>query len=122
MATYHKSNKPLIWFPFAAGGMIAAFVLPVLILVTGILVPLGLIDGEALSYERMHAVASNVLVKIVLLGVLVFPLWHGAHRFRMTLQDLGVRSHGARGIVAAACYAFGGLFTILCVVALLAIW
>ena len=122
MMTFHKSNKPIVWFPFAAGGTIGAFVLPVLILITGILVPLGVIDAEALSYERVYAFASNILVKIVLAGALLFPLWHGAHRFRMTLQDLGARSHGPRAIVAAACYGFGGLFTVLCVVALLAIW
>lgn len=122
MATYHKSNKPLVWFPFAAGGSIAAFVLPVLILITGLLVPLGILDADALSYERVHALASNIIGKVVLLGVLIFPLWHGAHRFRMTVQDLGVRSHGARSIAAAVCYGFGALFSVLLIVALLAIW
>lgn len=122
MTTYHKSNKPLVWFPFAAGGTISAFLLPVLILITGLLVPLGILDADALSYERVHAFASNILGKGVLLVALIFPLWHGAHRFRMTVQDLGVRSHGARAVAAAACYGFGVLFSILLIVALLAVW
>ena len=48
-----KSNKALFWSLFAGGGMLSAFVTPVLILVIGIAVPLGLLAPEALSYERM---------------------------------------------------------------------
>ena len=29
-----KSNKPIVWGPFAAGGTVTAFVTPVLILLT----------------------------------------------------------------------------------------
>jgi fumarate reductase subunit D len=122
MTTYHKSSKPLVWFPFAAGGTVSAFLMPVLILATGFLVPLGILDAEALSYDKVHALASNVLGKIVLLVALLLPLWHGAHRFRMTVQDLGVRTPGARSVAAALCYGLGGLFSLLCVVALLTIW
>lgn len=120
--TYHRSSKPIIWFPFAGGGLVAALMLPILILITGIAVPLGLMDGEALSYERIHAFAANPLGKIILFGVLVLPLWHGAHRFRMTLQDLGARSHGSRSVVAGLCYGFGIVFTLLCLAALLSFW
>ena len=49
-----KSHKPIVWGPFAAGGTFAAFFTPVLILITGILVPLGLLSGDALSYARAH--------------------------------------------------------------------
>lgn len=119
---FHKSNKPLVWLPFAAGGMAAAFILPVLILITGVLVPFGLIGPQALSYETMHSLAANAFGKIALAGCLILPLWHGAHRFRMTVHDLIARSHGARSTAAVLCYGFGGLFTIVCVAALLAIW
>lgn len=117
-----KSNKPVVWFPFAAGGVTAAMILPVLIFITGVAVPFGLLDADALSYERIHALASNVLGKLVLLGVLLPALWHGAHRFRMTVQDLGVRSHGARSIAAALCYGFGAVFSVLLIAALAVIW
>lgn len=117
-----RANKPIVWFPFAAGGLVAALMLPVLILITGIAVPLGLLDADLLSYERAHAFAANILGKIVLFGILVLPLWHAAHRFRMTLQDLGVRGASGRQAVAALCYGFGALFTLLCLAALLAIW
>lgn len=120
--TYTRANKPLVWFPFAAGGLVAALMLPVLILVTGIALPLGLIDAQAMSYERVHAFAAHPLGKIILFGVLVLPLWHAAHRFRMTVQDLGARSSGSRSVVAALCYGFGMVFTLLCVAALVSFW
>lgn len=119
---FHKSNKPLIWLPFAAGGLAAAFILPVLILITGLAVPFGMTGPNALSYDTIHALAANPFGKIILFGGLVLPLWHGAHRFRMTLHDLFARTHGARTVAAVLCYGFGGLFTILCAVSLLAIW
>ena len=34
-----RSNKPILWLPFAAGGLVAALVIPVLILLTGLLLP-----------------------------------------------------------------------------------
>lgn len=122
MATYHKSSKPLVWLPFAGGGVVAAMMLPVMMLVTGILLPLGILPVEALSYDRLHALAANPLGKIVLAGVLILPLWHGAHRFRCTLQDLGVTGKGGRTLVVLGCYGFGFLFSGLCLTALLAIW
>ncbi|KJS40254.1 MAG: hypothetical protein VR70_06245 [Rhodospirillaceae bacterium BRH_c57] len=120
--TYTRANKPLVWFPFAGGGLVAALMLPVMIFVTGIAVPLGLIDAEALSYDRVYAFAANPLGKIILFGVLVLPLWHAAHRFRMTIQDLGARTSGSRSVVAALCYGFGMVFTLLCLAALLSFW
>ena len=114
-----RSNKPIVWFPFAAGGTVAAFMAPVLIAVTGLLVPLGVID---LSYDKVYAFASHILGKLILLGVFLPILWHAAHRFRMTVQDLGVRSAGPRRLVALSCYGFAGLFSVVLVVALFSLW
>ncbi len=101
-----KSNKPIVWSLFAGGGMFAAFVTPVMIFVTGIAVPLGLLGSDALSYERMLALLGNPLGKLVLFVVVFLPLWHAAHRLRMTLHDLGVP---AGRLVVAACYGAAGL-------------
>ena len=38
-----KSNKPIVWSLFAGGGLLAAFLVPVLIFITGIAAPLGLL-------------------------------------------------------------------------------
>jgi fumarate reductase subunit D len=93
-----RSNKPILWLPFAAGGLAAALITPVLILITGILVPLGVLH---LQYETMAAFAHNPIGKLVLFGVVALPTWHAAHRLRMTAHDLGL---GGGFVVKAACY------------------
>lgn len=93
-----RSNKPLLWLPFAAGGLIAALATPALILVTGALLPLGLLS---LPYAKVVAALHNPIAKIVLFGLIAFPAWHAAHRLRMTAHDLGL----GKGIaVKAGCY------------------
>ncbi len=49
-----KSNKPLVWGLFAAGGTITAFLTPVMIFVTALAVPLGIMSPEVLAYDRIH--------------------------------------------------------------------
>jgi fumarate reductase subunit D len=92
------SSKPLLWLPFAAGGLAAALVLPALILVTGVLVPLGFLH---LPYAKVAAFAHNPIGKVILFGALALPAWHAAHRLKMTAHDLGLGSGAA---VKAACY------------------
>jgi fumarate reductase subunit D len=98
-----RSNKPLLWLPFAAGGLVAALIIPVLILITGLLVPLGIL---ALPYDKMAAFAHNPLGKLILFGAVALPAWHAAHRLRMTAHDLGFGD----GIpVQAVCYGSAGV-------------
>ncbi len=110
-----KSNKPLLWLPFASGGLVAAFILPVLILITGLLVPLGVVH---LPYERMFAFAHNPLGKLVLFGVVALPAWHAAHRLRMTAHDLGL---GGGLAVRLICYGAAWLMIAISAAALLVI-
>jgi fumarate reductase subunit D len=93
-----KSNKPILWLPFAGGGLVAALITPVLILITGVLVPLGLIH---LHYGTIAAFAHHPIGKLILFGAVALPAWHAAHRLRMTAHDLGLGSGLA---VKAACY------------------
>jgi succinate dehydrogenase subunit D len=95
-----RSNKPIVWGPFAAGGTLTAFLTPVLVLLT-LLAALGHVP-EALAYESMRAFASHWLGKLALAGVIGLSLWSAAHRLRITLYDLGVR---ADALVAALLYA-----------------
>ena len=81
-----RSNKPILWLPFAAGGLVAALIVPVLILITGVLVPMGVLQ---LPYEKMAAFAHNPAGKLILFGAVALPAWHAAHRLRMTAHDLG---------------------------------
>jgi fumarate reductase subunit D len=110
-----RSNKPIVWLPFAAGGLVAALVTPVLILITGVLVPLGLLH---LQYETIAAFARNPIGKLILFGALALPTWHAAHRLRMTAHDLGL---GGGLAVKAACYGAAGLLIVIAAGALVAI-
>jgi|SRR6266487_1181133 fumarate reductase subunit D len=93
-----RSNKPILWLPFAAGGLVAALIVPVLIVITGVLVPLGVVH---LSYEKVAAFAHNPVGKLIIFGTVAFPAWHAAHRLRMTAHDLGF---GDGVAVKAICY------------------
>ncbi len=85
-----RSNEPIFWSLFGAGGLVVAFILPVLIFVTGVAVPLGIMPGEAMSYERIHWFASTWYGKLFILLVISLTLWHGFHRIFLSLHDLGI--------------------------------
>ena len=110
-----KSNKPILWLPFAGGGLLAALITPVLILITGVLVPLGVFH---LQYESMAAFAHNPIGKLVLFGVVALPAWHAAHRLRMTAHDLGL---GGGIAIKAACYGTAAVLILAAAAALLLI-
>jgi fumarate reductase subunit D len=98
-----RSNKPILWLPFAAGGLVAALITPVLILITGVLVPSGILH---LHYETMAAFAHHPIGKLLLFGAVALPAWHAAHRLRMTAHDLGLGSGVA---IKALCYGTAAL-------------
>jgi succinate dehydrogenase subunit D len=110
-----KSNKPILWLPFAAGGLVAALLIPVLIVVTGVLVPLGLVH---LHYEPIAAFAHNPIGKLIVFGAVALPTWHAAHRLRMTAHDLGL---GGGIAIKGACYCTAGLLILAAAGALIAI-
>ena len=103
-----KSNEPIWWSLFSAGGMVAAMIFPILIIITGILIPFGLAGDNPLNYERIHtAVAHNYYVKLIFFIVISLPLFHWAHRFRFTLVDVGLKSIST--LISILCY--GGAIT-----------
>lgn len=95
-----RSNKPLVWGPFAAGGTVTAFLTPALILIT-LLAALGHAP-DLLEYDRMRTVAGPWLAKLLCAGVVFLSLWSAAHRLRITCYDLGVRADSLVAIVAYA--------------------
>lgn len=92
-----KSNEPLLWALFSAGGVVAAFLMPVTIVITSI----GVMQGWV-SADRMWDLLHNWLVRLYLVVLIALPLFHWAHRFRFTLVDLGLKS--AKGLIAVLCY------------------
>ena len=82
--------------------MVAAMVFPVLIIITGILVPFGLAGDDPLNFERIHSAVSHPFIKLVLFTVISLPLFHWAHRFRFTLVDVGLKSMST--LISILCY------------------
>ena len=104
-----RSEEPIWWSLFGAGGSWFAMLTPITVLLVGILVPLGVIDADALSYERMQAVAGGWIGKGVIAGSIILPLWHAMHRIHHGIHDLGVHA-GLTGKVA--CYGFAALVSV----------
>jgi fumarate reductase subunit D len=111
-----KSNKPIFWSLFAAGGTLAAFLAPALVLIF-LLVAMGHAPG-IFNYANLHAFAAHWLGKIALLGVITLFLWHAAHRLRVTLHDFGLRQDA---IVAVLLYSVAAAATVLTALYLLRI-
>lgn len=104
-----RSNEALIWPLFAIGGELTALITPIMILITGILVPIGMFSG-ALSYERMMALLSNPFWGLVFAGVITLSAWHALYRLYRTLFDLGVRK--ALGLCAILCFGSAALIAV----------
>ena len=97
-----KSNEPIWWSLFSAGGVVAAFLIPIHIILTGIAWPLGLLPAEALDHSRVQALLSHPIARLYCFVLISLPLFHWAHRFRFTLMDLGL--HGMNTLLAVLCY------------------
>ncbi|GAA5181828.1 fumarate reductase subunit FrdD [Niveibacterium umoris] len=113
-----RSNEPIFWALFGAGGMLAALIGPALILITGIAVPLGLLGPDALRYDNAHALAQHWLGKGVLFGVVSLFLWHAGHRIFHSLHDFGIH---AGSFARALCYGLPATATVIIAAALLSI-
>lgn len=109
-----KSNKPIVWGPFAAGGTVTALLTPVLIVLT-LLVALGH-TPPALTYDGARAFASLGICKVIVFGVITLSLWSAAHRLRITFYDFGARCDR---LVAALVYVAAASGTVATVIFLL---
>jgi fumarate reductase subunit D len=85
--------EPLFWGLFSAGGVIAAFLVPLFV----VLNLAGLLTGP-----RLHAFARGLPGKLVLAALLTLPFFHCAHRLKHVLMDLGL--HGAEVALSFICY------------------
>ena len=82
--------------------MVAAMMFPILIIITGILVPFGLMGDDPLNFERIRDAVSQPLIKLILFTIISLPLFHWAHRFRFTLVDVGLKSVST--LISILCY------------------
>jgi fumarate reductase subunit D len=84
-----RSNAPVFWAMFGAGGMLAALFGPMLVLITGVLAPLGVLS---MSYGRMLRLAQHPAGTALLFALISLFAWHAAHRIFHSLHDIGVRT------------------------------
>ena len=96
-----RHPEPLLWMLFSAGGVMSAMLMPILVLLFGIMFPLGWIDAP--SHEKMAALLANPITKLAVLGLCLLSLFHWAHRFRHTLYD-GLQIKHLNEMVAMLCY------------------
>ena len=96
----------------------AAFFVPVLLLINGVLIPLGLLDAP--SYEGADALVGHPLVRLFLFGLIALVLFHAAHRIRFTLYD-GLQLKHLEALIVLFCYGAATLVSLLAAVVLLQI-
>lgn len=113
-----RSNQPVFWVLFGAGGMLSALVGAALVFITGIAAPVGLEPHAVMSYADVLAFSRNWAGKAFVLAIVSLFLWHGAHRIFHSLHDLGLPTGR---IAKLACYGVALLGTLTAAEALLKI-
>jgi len=77
-----RSNAPIYWSLFGAGGMLSALFAP------GVVI--SIMSGRV-DYARALAFAQGLAGKAFLFAIASLFLWHAAHRIFHTLHDFGVK-------------------------------
>lgn len=116
MASFSRSHEPIAWSLFGAGGMVVAFLLPALVVITGFFIPLGIADSGASSYARMLSFAQSPLGAVFLLASISLPLFHAAHRIYHGLHDLHV--HGPSILMLLLCYGGAAVLSLIALASL----
>ena len=114
-----RSSEPFWWLLFAAGGTVAALLVPVSIVLTGLAAPLGW-GGSAFQHARMATLVSHPIARLYLFVLITLPWFHAAHRIRYGVAE-GLRLHRAGRQLAAICYgtaSVGAVLALLVVVRL----
>ncbi|HET7526177.1 MAG TPA: fumarate reductase subunit FrdD [Burkholderiaceae bacterium] len=114
-----RSNAPIFWLLFGAGGMLSALLGTVLVFITGLAVPLGWgLPTDWMSYPRSLGFAQHWLGKAFLFVVIALFAWHAVHRILHSLHDVGVHAGMAAKLV---CYGTAAVITVVATWALLSI-
>ena len=106
-----RSNAPIFWGLFGAGGMLAALFGPMLVIITGLLVPMGLLlPADTMSYPKMLAFAQNFIGKGFIFAIIALFVWHAMHRIYHSLHEIGIHA----GLFAKlVCYGIALIVTLI---------
>ena len=114
-----RSNAPVFWVLFGAGGLLAALLGPMLVFITGIAVPLGWpLRADLLRYAHVVGLARHLWAAGPLFALIALFAWHAMHRIFHSLHDLGVHTGAPSRIV---CYGGAFAITVVCAAGLLAV-
>ena len=117
MKTRKRSNAPIFWGLFGFGGMMAALFGPIMVFITGIAVPLGLLlPADTMSYPKMLAFVQNFIGKGFIFVASFLFVWHAVHRIFHSLHEVGI--HPGIGSKLAT-YGLAALITVIAGVVLL---
>lgn len=119
VAGLKRSNAPIFWLLFGAGGMLSALLGPMMVFITGVAVPLGWpVRSDLMSYPRMLAFAQHWWGKGFLFVVITLFAWHAVHRIFHSLHDLGIHTGTTAKLV---CYGAAMAITVIVLASLLSI-
>ncbi len=93
--------EPLLWVLFSAGGVMAALVIPVLLVLFGLAFPLGWLSPP--DHAHLLSMLGHPLTRVVLFVLCMLSLFHWAHRFRYTLYD-GLQIKHLNELINSLCY------------------
>jgi fumarate reductase subunit D len=114
-----RSNAPVFWLLFGAGGMLSALFGAMLVVLTGVAAPFGWpLGSQFMAYPRMLAHAQNWLGKGFIFAIVMLFAWHAVHRIYHSLHDFGLRT-GTPAMLA--CYGVAAAITLVTLAALLTI-
>lgn len=84
----------ILWGVFSLGGMIAAFLLPVMIYLTAIAYPFGLWPFDVSQDSRMQAIfTAHLLGPLFIFVTIAGSLFHGIFRFQSVLTEVGLQKY-----------------------------
>ncbi len=92
-----RSNEPLWWSLFSAGGVVSAFLMPITLVITAIAVPAGWISTEGFRELVQHPVTRMYLFVVISLS-----MFHWAHRFRHSVFQPNPKGMATLGTIL--CY------------------
>ena len=108
MNTFKRSHEPIAWSLFGAGGMVVAFIIPVLAIITGFVFTL---TGDNQSYDMVMGWMQHWAGKVALFLIISTTLYHTVHRIHHALHDLHIKGNESFMLVL-----FYGMATVLSII------